>query len=153
MKLIIDGYEWSKVESDPSGPSEILSARDYRDYGVSRRNIALARESHGLIYWPQTDFTPEEIERGYKALPCSSIEDGKAKVLEHLRDAGVLIEGSDVNAKLLKALKCEITNNHNVIAWMLNVIERNHPNDWTDGDIREIEERLKVAIAKAEATQ
>ena len=38
-------------------------------------------------------------------LPCLSIEDGKAKAIEHLRNAGVLVEDSAVNAELLEALK------------------------------------------------
>ncbi len=60
-------------------------------------------ESEAIAYADDVEcrvFYPE-----YTEMPCSSIEDGKAKIIAHLRDAGVLVEESDVNAELLEACK------------------------------------------------
>ena len=57
------------------------------------------RKLHCLIFYPQDGFSTDEIARGYKILPCSSITDGKAKVVEYLRDMGVLVEESDAKAE------------------------------------------------------
>ena len=92
-------------------------------------------------------------------LPCSSLDDGKAKVIEHLRNAGVLVEKSDVNAELLKACKSV-----NQCYQCQNGLPRQQHMcpDYTDdmpcsGFVdcgrRMGNEILQAVIAKAEATQ
>ncbi len=72
---------------------------------------------------------------GHAKFLYSSIADGKAKIIEHLRDAGVLVEESDVKAELIMDL-------HRINAMCCG--------DFTVTNLREA---VGSAIAKAEGGQ
>ncbi len=81
-------------------------------------------------------FYPEHIK-----LLCESIDDGKAKAIKHLRKAGVLVEGADVNAELLAA--CHT---------LVSIVEQLIPEESARGVADVVLAQGRYAIAKAEAT-
>ena len=74
-------------------------------------------------------------------MACKSDEDGKAKVIAYLRDAGVLVEGS-ANAELLDACRT-----------LVSIVEQLIPEESVRGVADVVLTQGRDAIAKAEGGQ
>lgn len=113
MKIILDTFEW--VDLEHGGRAHLDS------HSPKSEPIAFAGERQADVYYPE-----------HEVIPCESIEDGKAKVNEYLRNAGVLDEGQDGNADLILDL-------HKINAMLCG--------DFAVSDLREA---VGLAIKKAE---